>query len=204
MIDHHLLVIAGVTLLAVISPGPDFAIVLRNSMRDGRSVGVMTALGIACGVSVHIAYTVPGFGFLVQEATWLLEVMRYLGAAYLIWLGVASFRCRKGGSDDGLATGNTLSAMAAVRQGFFCNALNPKTSLFFIALFTQVVDPATSFATQIGFGVFIALAHLLWFVFVAWCLTHQRLNILFARMKTGIERVVGVCLIALGGRLLAG
>lgn len=204
MIDQHILIVAGVTMLAVISPGPDFAVVLRNSMRFGRKTGILTAMGIACGVSVHVAYTVAGFGLVVKEAAWMLDVMRYLGAGYLIWLGICAFRKTTPEADGAGDQGPAISGLAALRQGFFCNALNPKTSLFFIALFTQVVDPATPFVTQLGFGIFIAMAHLVWFALVAWFLTHQRLNHLFSKGKTVIERIVGVCLIGLGGRLLAG
>lgn len=201
--ESQLLLIGAITVLAVISPGPDFAITTRNSLIFGRSSGLATACGIASGVSVHIVYTLLGLGYILAEAIWLLEVMRYAGAAYLIWLGISAFRATSASSANG-ETSQSAAALAGIyafRNGFICNALNPKTALFFISLFSQVVDPATPTMIQIGFGLFIALAHLVWFSIVALLLTHPRLKTTFDRAKNWIERVVGICLCGLGAKL---
>ncbi|WP_261841760.1 LysE family translocator [Aliamphritea ceti] len=191
-----------VILLAVISPGPDFAITTRNSLMYGRCSGLATAIGIAAGVSVHVVYTLFGLGYIMAEAVWLLEVMRYLGAGYLIWLGVSAFLPGKGegGSKTGLAVSG-VAGWTAFKNGFICNALNPKTALFFIALFTQVVDPATPLIIQVLIGVFISVAHFVWFGIVALLLTHPRFNQMFARARVWIERVTGACLVGLGAKL---
>ncbi|NVJ90242.1 MAG: LysE family transporter [Methylocystaceae bacterium] len=201
MWDTQFYTIALVTILAVISPGPDFAIILRNSISFGRIAGCYTALGIAAGVSVHITYTVLGFSYLMNEALWLLDAMRYIGAAYLIWLGVSAFLSQTTQDQIELQP-STISALASFRNGVICNALNPKTALFFIALFTQVVDPHTPIQTQMGFGLFIALAHLLWFSCLAYLLTHQAWRNRFHKIKPKIERVVGACLLILGIKLM--
>ena len=202
--ETQLTLIGVITILAVISPGPDFAVTTRNSLMQGRRSGLATAAGIASGVSVHIVYTLLGLGYVMAEAVWLLEAMKYCGAAYLIWLGVAAFRTQQ--QNTSTKTGQQSSDAStssgwAFRNGFVCNALNPKTALFFIALFTQVVDPATPAVVQIGLGVFIAAVHLLWFAIVAVLLTHPRFKAKFDRSKSWIERVVGICLIGLGAKL---
>jgi len=204
--EAQLTLISVITVLAVISPGPDFAVTTRNSLLHGRRSGLATAAGIASGVSVHIVYTLLGLGYLMAEAVWLLEAMRYAGAAYLIWLGIAAFRSRKTGeaTSEDLSLISQRSDWYAFRNGFVCNALNPKTALFFIALFTQVVDPATPAIIQIGLGVFIAAAHFLWFAVVALLLTHVRFKEIFERAKDWIERVVGLCLLGLGAKLAFG
>ncbi len=201
MWDAQFYTVAAITMLAVISPGPDFAVILRNSISFGRKAGMVTALGIACGVCVHISYTLLGFSYLINDALWLLEVMRYAGAGYLMWLGASSFfpKARQEQSDVDL---QRVPAIIAFRNGFICNAFNPKTALFFIALFTQVVDPQTPFEAQVGFGAYISLAHLAWFAFVAYFLTHDALFTVFDKMKVWIERIVGVCLIGLGVKLV--
>lgn len=200
--QSEFVLIAVITFLAVISPGPDFAVTTRNSLIYGRRAGLETAAGIASGVSVHIVYTLLGLGYIMAASVTLLEVMRYLGAAYLIWLGVSAFLSSKSPTEAAGTTGTPpISAGQAFRDGFICNALNPKTALFFIALFTQVVDPETSQVLQAGLGAFIALAHLLWFGLVAILLTHARCQSIFARAGNWIERTVGVCLLGLGAKL---
>jgi len=204
MMDAQVISILVITCLAVISPGPDFAMVLRNSVRFGRGAGLLTALGIASGISVHVTYIVFGLAYVLMENVWLLDTMKVIGACYLAWIGVSSFFPQKQAGEN-IAVNNqnaTLGKSAAFRNGFLCNALNPKTALFFIALFTQVVSPTTSLPIQLFLGLFIALAHLLWFVTVALLLTHNRLEAVILKSKRMIEKVTGVCLLGLGLKLL--
>jgi len=202
MIDTQILAVGVVTMLAVISPGPDFAVILRNSIAFGRLCGFLTAMGIASGVLVHISYTLLGFGFVMREAVWVLEVMRYLGAAYLIWLGVSAFLPPKKSDDEDIEAAGKLPLRKAFTDGFICNALNPKTALFFIALFSQVVDPKASVGLQVGIGGFIAVAHLVWFGLVAYFMTHGAFKNLLLRLKNKIEKAIGLCLFGLGLKLI--
>lgn len=201
MAAAQMLPVAVVTLLAVISPGPDFAMVTRVSLTGGRRAGLLAALGIACGVTVHVTYTVLGFGWVLHAAPQLLEGVRYAGAAWLVWIGVQSLQARPVTEGEDAVAGPAMTGAAAWRAGALCNALNPKTALFFIALFSQGIDPATPQAVQVGFGVFIAVAHLLWFAVVALALTHPRLTQGIRRIRHRVEQAVGLCLIGLGLRL---
>lgn len=191
--------VAVVTLLAVISPGPDFAMVTRISLGAGRRAGMLAAFGIACGVSVHVTYTVLGFGWVIQAYPQSLEGLRYAGALWLIWMGVQGLRARPVAAASGEAT--EMTGWAAWRAGALCNALNPKTALFFLALFSQGIDPSTPRTVQVGFGGFIALAHLLWFAVVAVGLTHPQVTRRIQRIRHRVEQAVGLCLIGLGLRL---
>lgn len=83
----ELLAVAVITILAVISPGADFAMVTRNSLLHGRRAGVLCALGIALGVQVHVFYTMFGVGLLIAHAPTLLHGIKLVGAAYLVWIG---------------------------------------------------------------------------------------------------------------------
>ncbi|WP_338669277.1 LysE family translocator [Pseudodesulfovibrio methanolicus] len=199
-IETNLLAVAGITLLAVISPGPDFAVILRNALRSGRGPGLATALGIACGVVVHVTYTLLGLGWLVARYAWLLTAIRYAGAAYLVWLGCSALLSRREAS--GRPQAPAADARADLRQafgnGFLCNILNPKTVLFFIALFTQVVAPGTPLAAQVGIGAYIVMAHLAWFAFVVLVLTNPAALRVFNNWRRAVERGVGGCLVALG------
>jgi len=202
LFDTNLFVIGIVTVLAVISPGPDFAVIVRNGLRYGRRMGLATALGIACGVVVHVTYTLLGISYIVLEYSWILEAVRFGGAAYLIWLGVSAFFPNKdvvqANCNEGVVP---VGFWNAFRNGFLCNALNPKTMLFFVALFTQVISPETSLIAKVGIGCFISLTHLVWFSFIVFVLTDARTMKWFGRWQRGLEKIVGGCLLCLGAKL---
>lgn len=188
--------------MAVVSPGPDFVIIVRNGLRHGRKIGLATALGIAAGVVVHTSYMLLGLSFIVAKYAWVLEAVRFAGAGYLVWLGVSAFMPREEvvhAERDG--SGGSASVLGAFGNGFLCNALNPKAMLFFIALFTQVISPSTPFAARIGIGAFVSLTHFVWFSLVVFVLTGRRTMKLFDRWQRGLERVVGACLFGLGAKL---
>lgn len=203
LFESNLLFVAMVTVLAVVSPGPDFAVIVRNGLRYGRSKGFATALGIAAGVVVHTTYTLLGLSYIITEYSWVLETIRFAGAAYLVWLGFSAFLPKKNDPNEASCPKkvSSISIWGAFRNGFFCNTLNPKAMLFFIALFTQVVSPTASLASKIGICVYISMTHLLWFSLVVFILTDQRTMKVFNRWERKVEKLVGTCLLCLGLKL---
>ena len=193
----ELLAVITITLLAVISPGPDFAMVSRNSLILSRRAGVLTALGIGLGVLVHVAYTLVGVGLVIQQSLWLFNAIKFIGAVYLVYLGVKMLRSKPSrvSVDGGLAS---LSDLAAMRTGFLTNALNPKTTIFIISLFMQVVRPDTPLAVQIGYGAFISVAHVAWFSLVALCFSAGPVRDGLLAVRHWIDRVFGGLLVGFG------
>jgi RhtB (resistance to homoserine/threonine) family protein len=189
--------------LAVISPGADFAMVTRNSMILSRRAGVLTALGIALGVWVHVAYSMAGIGLLISRSILLFNAIKFAGAAYLIYLGVTMLRARKADASLSPRVATPLSDRAALRIGFLTNALNPKTTLFVVALFTQVIGPQTPLVTQFGYGIFMSLAHLAWFVLVAYAFSSEAARRFVASFRHLVERGIGAVLVTLGLGLAA-
>jgi RhtB (resistance to homoserine/threonine) family protein len=186
-----------ITLLAVISPGPDFAMVTRNSLLLSRRAGVGTALGIALGVLAHVTYTLVGVGLLIQQSMVLFQALKLVGAAYLIYLGVKMLRTRACTPQaDHAAT--ALSDAAALRTGFLTNVLNPKTTVFIVSLFMQVMQPDTPLPVQIGYGAFIALAHAAWFSLVALCFSAGAVRARLLAVRHWIDRAFGGLLVGLG------
>jgi threonine/homoserine/homoserine lactone efflux protein len=120
----ELLAVITITVLAVISPGPDFAMVTRNSLLLSRRAGVLTALGISLGVLLHVAYTLLGVGLQVQQSLWMFRTLQLAGAAYLVWLGIGMLRARPQAA-AAAPSATPLSDRAALRTGFLTNALNP-------------------------------------------------------------------------------
>lgn len=154
----ELLAFLTITVLAVISPGADFAMVSRNSLLYSRRAGLLTALGIGAGVTVHVAYSILGVGVLVRESLALFTALKLAGAAYLVFLGLRMLLAREDSVAEEAAGGDGVSSWAMLRSGFLTNALNPKTCLFVVSLFMQVIDPHTALPAQLGYGAFIALA----------------------------------------------
>ncbi len=161
MVDQ-ILVIVGVTFLVMVSPGPDMVLVLRNTFSGGRLAGLQTSLGVLTGNLVHITYCVLGIGWLISQSILAFTALKVAGAAYLIYLGIMSYR-------SGATTLNTSSIEGRRRnrtwfvQGFVNNILNPKGTLFFLGVFTVVITPETSAsATLVLVIVMISVAASFW------------------------------------------
>ncbi|AQZ34292.1 amino acid transporter [Pseudomonas sp. LPH1] len=186
-----------ITLLAVISPGADFALVSRNSLLLSRRAGVLTALGIGLGVLIHVGYTLLGVGLLLQQSTGMFNALKMAGAAYLIYLGVKMLLSKPDSATHSDAQKPAADG-AALRTGLLTNALNPKTAVFIVSLFMQVVQPSTGLATQLGYGAFIAVAHVGWFAVVALCFSAGPVRDRLLAARRWIDRLFGGLLIGFG------
>ncbi|MEW6310507.1 MAG: LysE family transporter [Pseudomonadota bacterium] len=197
------LTVALVHLLAVASPGPDFAVVVRESVTQGQRAGLWTALGVGSGIFVHIAYSLLGIGLIVSQSILLFNLFKWLAAGYLVYLGWKALRARPQLEAATLTAGPvpTRRARQAFTVGFVTNGLNPKATLFFLSLFTVVINHDTPLAVQAGYGLYLACATTLWFCLVAWLFSRDRVRAGFARMGHWFDRVTGAVLIALGARL---
>lgn len=191
-------------LLAVVSPGPDFAIVLKQSLAHGRRTATWTSLGIGSAILLHIGYSLLGLGLLVAGSARWFDAVKYAGAAYLAWLGVQALRSKPRENamlGSGVAS-SPPAAGAAFLTGFLTNALNPKATLFFIALFSVVIDPRTPRLVQIGYGAWMAIVTAGWFVIVSFAFTQETLRRRFLRHGHWIDRALGVVFIAFAASLV--
>jgi len=193
----ELLAVVAITFFAVISPGPDFAMVSRNSLLLSRRTGVLTALGIAAGVCIHVSYSLLGVGLLIQQSLWLFNLIKLAGAAYLIFLGIKMLRAQPATGEE-MASQPALSSLGALRTGFLTNVLNPKTTIFIVSLFMQVVQPQTPLAVQLGYGAFIVLAHALWFSAVALFFSSASVRSRLLAVRHWIDRIFGGLLVGFG------
>ncbi len=198
---HEWLTVITITVLAVISPGPDFAMVSRNALLLSRRAGVLTALGIALGCWVHVGYTLLGVGLLMQQSIWLFNVVKWLGALYLVYLGIQMLRSKPAEVAVQPSGEKPVSDWAALRMGFLTNALNPKTTVFVVSLFMQLIQPGTSLALQLAYGLFISVVHLVWFALVACCFSVDAVRQKVLAARQWIDRVFGVVLVSLGAAL---
>lgn len=195
----ELIAVTTITVFACISPGPDFAVVAKNSIAYSRSVGVATALGISLGLSVHVVYSLIGIGFVISQSIVLFNTIKLLGALYLIYVGWQAMSAKPQVLDtSAVKSTHTISLQQAVRMGFFTNALNPKATVFFLGLFTQVISPATPVFVQIFYGLEIMVIAFIWFSAVASFLTHTVIRGRITGVQHYFERAMGALLIALG------
>jgi threonine/homoserine/homoserine lactone efflux protein len=189
------------TLALNLSPGPDVFYVLANSARHGSRGGLLATFGVSAGVVVHTLLAAFGVAALLAAHRWAFEGVRLVGAAYLIWLGVASWRAA------GVATRAqaAVSQWQIVRRGFATNVLNPKVGLFFLAFLPQFADPERASvmlqilmlgALFIISGTLVNAAYALAGGWVSDALRRK------PRWQRRLDRLSGSILLLLGARLL--
>ena len=197
------LTVALIHLLAVASPGPDFAVVVRESVTHGRRAGMFTAFGVGTAIFVHVGYSLLGIGIIVSQSIVLFNALKWLAAAYLLYIGIKALRAKPADPAALAASlpGGERTARGAFTSGFVTNGLNRKATLFFLSLFTVVINPHTPLSIQAGYGVYLAVATGVWFCMVAMLFSHQRVRTGFARMGHWFDRTMGAVLVALGVKL---
>lgn len=195
--------VALIHLLAVASPGPDFAIVVRESVSHGRRAGLFCALGVGLGIFVHVAYSLLGIGLIVSQSIVLFNLLKWLAAAYLLYIGIKALRARPAAAApvEIQAASPLRSPRQAFVTGFVTNGLNPKATLFFLSLFTVVINPHTPLLVQGGYGLYLALATALWFCLIALLFSQSRVRDAFTRLGHWFDRLMGAVLIGLGIKL---
>lgn len=188
-----------VHLLAVISPGPDFIVAVRNSLTYSRKAGIWTAVGFGAGIAVHITYSLAGLAFVISQSIILFNAIKFLGAGYLIYIGWKSLRAQSS-SLEVAATERSqdISALSAVKIGFLTNVLNPKATLFILSLFTLVISPDTPLSIMAIMSAIMVGNTIIWFSLVAMLLSQQRIRSLFERFQNMFNKTLGGLLIALG------
>jgi len=200
-IEHYGLFLSAGILLNL-APGPDTFYILARSGAEGRAVGVASALGIAAGSVVHTAAAALGLSVLLATSAIAFDVVRYAGAAYLVYLGVRMLVQRGDASAEANRRGRGTAA--AFRQGMLTNVLNPKVALFFLAFLPQFISPTAANA-KLGFAIlglsFVGTG-------LVWCLvlafagagigSWLRTRPAFGRW---LDRICGAVFVALGIRL---
>jgi threonine/homoserine/homoserine lactone efflux protein len=195
----------GVVLLGAMSPGPDFAVVVRRAAVSGRADGTMAALGIAVGVFLWAVAAATGVAALVAASALAYTIGKIVGAGYLMVLGVrALLAARKGGGAESVPSVDTgASRWAAFRQGLLCNVLNPKVAVFFVALLPQFLPVHPSLVETLLLSTIAVLITAAWFIVVANLVGAARRIFANAAVRRAVDAITGTALVALGLRLAA-
>ncbi|EOB9997117.1 LysE family transporter [Cronobacter sakazakii] len=193
------LFVATIAALGMLSPGPDFFLVIKNAVRYPRSAAMMTAAGVIAGVVTHMTYCVAGIAVVITTTPWLFGALKYVGAAYLVWLGVNALLARGTTSLalDGVAQEST-SLKKAFIQGYLCNLLNPKATLFFLAMFTQVLNVNSGLMEKLWYAGIIVALTLVWWPLLVLLIQSQPVRRGLTKAQKVIDKLLGGMLLALG------
>jgi threonine/homoserine/homoserine lactone efflux protein len=190
-------------LIAVASPGPDFAIVMKYSISYGKKTALMASTGIGIAILLHVTYALAGIGLIISTTPWLYNLLIILASAFLLYLGFHAVRSQPQIEQvDDKATAKIPSAKKAFLMGFFTNGVNPKATLFFLALFTVVVNVETPLVIKGFYGLYMALATMIWFCLLSLILTHRVIQQFFKNNAYIFDRVMGIVMIGLALNIL--
>ena len=195
------LTVVSICLLGAMSPGPSLAVVLQQTLRGGRKTGLTAALTHGLGIGLYALLCISGIAVMITASPLLFTALQWLGAAYLVWIGIKGLRARA--QPDGVL-GNPSTTGSAARDGFLVVFLNPKVAVFFIALFSQVIGSHTTWPEKLAYAATALFIDMGWYMIVAWTFSNPRWLGRLQRNVVWLERAFGVILIALAIRLLAG
>jgi len=200
---HSLWAYLGVSLLVIATPGPDTALTVRNTLLGGRAGGGFTAAGVATGQAIWALATSAGLVALLVASEPVFEVVKWLGAAYLVWLGVhALWGAWRGGAapTPGIAAASQrLSRASAFRQGLLSDLGNPKMAVFFSSLLPQFSD--ASFGSLAILGLVFSAMTLAWLLAYAVAISKAGDFVRRRAIWRTVEAMTGAALVALGLRL---
>lgn len=199
------LFIATLATLGMISPGPDFFLVVKNAARYRRSLAMMTVFGVIMGVVTHMTYCVAGLAVVITATPWLFNLLKYAGAGYLIWIGIQALRSH---GDSKLDVTNVVrqqtSYKSAFIQGYLCNLLNPKATLFFLSVFTQVLSIDSGMGEKLWYAFIIVILAVIWWPILVFLIQSAPVRRGLAKTQKVVDKVLGVVLIGLGIRVAWG
>jgi threonine/homoserine/homoserine lactone efflux protein len=198
------LIIASVHLLAVASPGPDFAIVLRYAVRFGRRAAIFASLGIGLAILLHVTYSLIGIGVLIKTTPWLFQLLTVLAACYLLYLAQGALRAKAPIVEEAFALEQQAepASLKAFTAGFITNGLNPKATLFFLSLFAVIISGETPLSYKLIYGVYMSLATATWFCLLSFVLTNSKVRGFLLLKGYWFDRLMGVLLMLLAAQLL--
>lgn len=198
------IMISLIGLLMIISPGPDFAIVTKTSLIQGRTAGVLSAFGIAIANLCHVGVNLLGIGMMIAQSAWSFTILKIFGAGYLLYIGYKGLRAKpfvSSTSNEPLLAQKRLGQRGFI-SGFCTSLLNPKACLFYLSFFSVILSPGTPVTLQMFYGIWLSTLACLWFALVALFFTNPYMVIKLKKIKHWIERVTGVALMLLGLQLL--
>ena len=199
MKDLYIIIsISFIHFLALVSPGPDFIIVMKNSIQYSRKAGIYTSIGISLGILIHLFYCITGLSLILSTNLYILNLFKFLCAGYLSYLGIKSIQSNAISKNNQSIHKMDISYLKAIKIGFFTNVLNPKVSLFFLSLFSFIIVPEQLPVEVIIFLIIIiTISSFIWFSTVSIFISQKKVNIFFSKYFHFLNKIFGIILIFL-------
>ncbi|QDE30798.1 LysE family translocator [Shewanella polaris] len=201
--------LAVIHIVALMSPGPDFAIIVRMATQQTRLTALYCALGIAVAILVHTFLSLMGISVMIQQSHVAFMVVQLIGSSYLAWMGYGALKSaltsiinkREISSAELSAqsqptTTGLISSIKGFKVGLYTNLLNPKALIFFITLFSVLITPQVNNSTKIAAAILLFVLSLAWFSLLALVLSKPQVQQKLLAANTIIDLLVGIIFIA--------
>jgi threonine/homoserine/homoserine lactone efflux protein len=199
-VNPDTLAFAGIALAVAVVPGPDMALVTRNTLLGGRTIGVATVAGIVAGLLVWGALAAAGIAAILAASTLAFTIVKLAGAIYLVYLGISTLRAGDGGS-IGIAGTAPMSGRTAAGQGVLSAVLNPKLGVFFITLLPQFAGTTDVARRSLELTLLFAGIGMAWLLVYTYALGAVGHVLARPRPRRAVRWVSGTVLIGLGARV---
>lgn len=198
----QLLTLVGVWIIALVSPGPDFIVTMRYSVAHSRRDGVFVALGIATGTSIWVTTGIVGLGVLLVQLSWLVAIIRMVGALYLTYLGIkAILNAHRPMPKTLMVESSSSRRISSWQVGFLTNISNPKALAFFASIFVALLPVHPPFWFQMTLILIMVVTVAVWFCMVACLFSLGPIAAVYRRAKKWLDYLTGGIFVILGVRL---
>lgn len=196
--------------VALASPGPDFALVVKMASQERRVTAVASAVGISIAILLHTLLSLTGVSLLIKSSNTLFIIVQLAGASYLGWMGInaiistlQNFKARYVEKEMTI-TFNQLTPTQGFMQGLYTNLLNPKAMVFFITLFSAMITPEVSLATKVVAAIVLLVLSLIWFVFIALVLSKPSIQQTIRKATPVINLLTGLLFVSVAFIIVSG
>ena len=194
--------IAIIHLFAVMSPGPDFVVVVKQCNNLGRKFALLTSFGISIGILFHVSYCILGIS-IIQENFIFMYLIKLIGGFYLFYVGLSSlFKINKINTIMPIDRTSKDNLLNSFLLGFITNVFNPKATLFFISLFSLFINSSTPLIVKIFYGFWMSVSTGVWFSLVSFFFTSNFFEIFISKYSLIIDKIMGVLLMVISTKLI--
>jgi threonine/homoserine/homoserine lactone efflux protein len=199
-LETQFFTLASIHLFAIIVPGLDFAMVVRNVLAGNRMSGIATSAGLAVGVLVHVCITLMGLSLLISSSPWLYDVIRSLGGAFLVFMGtMILYGCfSKNHQPDSARKLEKVTPLQGFKIGLVTNLTNPKVILFFVGVFSQIIEPTAPAWFKVLCGAEISLATFAFYALISVFVGRQSSKSFFQGLVPKAEFCLGLLIMTIG------
>ena len=184
------------------SPGPDFFLIVRQSLCQGRKISIFTSMGIGAGIIVHVFFCIFGLGAIISTSDIIFNLIIISGALYIIYMGIKSLLVSIPLISEDYDINKEYSSYTAFGKGFLTNILNPKATLFFLSIYTIIINDNSPTYIQLAYGLWMAVATVGWFCFLSIVLTNDRIVKRVELFGFKIQKIMGIVLLIIGFKIL--